>query len=92
MAGSLIVGTLLALGHHLFYASLAFTEAPTGISLSLAGVDVSRQQLNTAVGTPLAFLTKTFLEIAMSIAFVQVFWRAVLTSSKGSKLATLHGA
>ncbi|KAK4565307.1 hypothetical protein LTR86_003924 [Recurvomyces mirabilis] len=89
MVLGLAVGILLAAGHHLFYASLSGTEAPTGTLFSVIGADVSRQQLNTAVGTAFAFLVKSALMITVSIAFAQAFWRAIRTSKRGPTLGSL---
>lgn len=88
MTSALFVGFLFALGHHLFYASLAGHKAPTG-TYNIAGASISRQQLHTAVGTAFGFLVKSFLMITISIAFVQAFWRAVRTSRTGSTLRSL---
>ncbi|KAK5155826.1 hypothetical protein LTS14_005392 [Recurvomyces mirabilis] len=89
MVLGLVVGILLAAGHHLFYASLSGTEAPTGTLFSVIGADVSRRQLNTAVGTAFAFLVKSALMITVSIAFAQAFWRAIRTSKRGPTLGSL---
>ena len=88
MVGALFVGLLFALGHHLFYSSLAGHPAPTG-TYKIIGTDISRQQLNTAVGTAFGFLVKSFLMITISIAFIQAFWRAARTAKKGTTLASL---
>ena len=88
MGMSLLIGLMFAVGHHLFYNSLAGTAAPTG-SFTIIGTDISRQQLNTAVGTAFAVLVKSFLTITVTIAFVQAFWRAARTSKKGPTLAGL---
>ncbi|KAK5727108.1 hypothetical protein LTR15_003000 [Elasticomyces elasticus] len=88
MVGALLAGFVLALGHHLFYASLAGTVAPTG-TYDIAGANISKQQLNTAVGTAFGFLVKSCLTITTSIAFVQAFWRAIWTSRKGPTIASL---
>lgn len=91
MVGAVTAGMLFAMGHHLFYASLAESKAPNK-SYSIMGADVSRQQLNTAVGTAFGFLVKSFLTIAVSIAFVQALWRVIRVSKEGSTLASLDGA
>lgn len=91
MVGALFVGFLFALGHHLFYASLAGTPAPTG-TYDIVGASISQQQLNTAVGTAFGFLVKSFLIITISIAFIQAFWRAARAAKKGSTLSSLDSA
>lgn len=88
MIAGLCVGSLLAIGHHLFYSSLHGTRAPTG-TFRVVGANVSRQQLNTAVGTAFGFIVKSFLTLTVSIAFVQTFWRAARSSRKGHTLPSL---
>lgn len=72
--GALAAGLLLSVGHHLFYRSLHNTPVSEG---SLFGFETSQQQINIAIGTALAFLTKACMVIAISIAFVQIFWLSV---------------
>lgn len=72
--GSLIAGLAFMLAHHLFYQSLhgnVVSDHPP------FGFEVSQQQLNVAVGTAFAFLAKACLVIAISVAFVQIFWHAI---------------
>jgi hypothetical protein len=75
MVVALMAGVGFALGHHFFYRSLAGTSA-TDTYLSLLGVKTSTQQLNIAIGTALAYLAKTCFLLAISIVYVQAFWRA----------------
>ena len=64
MTVSLLLGVLLAIGHHLFYNSLHGTF-----------VESDNQQIwNLRIGTGLAFLIKVCLTTAVSIACVQHFW------------------
>jgi hypothetical protein len=88
MTSAFFAAVMLALGHHLFYASLAGSEAPTG-AYSIVGADIPRQQLKTGVGTALAFLVKSFLSTTVSVASIQAFWRAACTSRKGPTIASL---
>lgn len=85
---ALLVGFLVALGHHLFYSSLAGKPAPTG-AYSIAGTNISKQQFNTAVGTAFAFLVKAALAIAVGISYIQAFWHSARVSKKGATLASL---
>ena len=78
MFGGVIAGTLLAIGHHLFYRILNNQPVSDGAFLNSP---VSRQQANIAIGTALAFLVKACLVFAIALAFVQIFWTAVHTSS-----------
>lgn len=68
MFGSFLAGVALAFGHHFFYLSL--DKKPTGNA-------IFQQQVNTNIGTALAFLVKMFLVIAVGAAYVQLFWRQV---------------
>lgn len=88
MASGLIAGCLLCLGHHLFYAGLAGTTAPTG-EYDIAGTNISKQKFNTAVGTAFAFLIKAALALVVSIAYIQAFWRSARNSKTGQRLSTL---
>ena len=88
MIGSLVAGVFLALGHHLFYASLAGTDAPTG-SYRIAGSMIPKQRFNTAVGTAFAFLVRAALTVAVGIAYTQMYWRSARTARKGQKLSTM---
>jgi hypothetical protein len=73
MFASLLCGLLLAVGHHLFYTHL--NGQPTGSAGHTLLGGVTRQQLNTTIGTIFAFLVKAFLVIAISIAYAQIMWR-----------------
>ncbi|KAL2671298.1 hypothetical protein Neosp_013878 [[Neocosmospora] mangrovei] len=81
MVGALLIGGLFALGHDLFYASLAGTTVAAD-SFELAGAEVSRQQLNLAAGTTLAFLFKSSVVSAVSIAYFQAVWHVVKSSKR----------
>lgn len=88
---SLIAGLLLAVGHHLFYAGLHGKEAhPDGFQV--LGSHISPQQLNIAIGTAIAYLVKAFLLLALSTAYLQLLWRALLRAARGSTLGDLDTA
>ncbi|KAL8869434.1 MAG: hypothetical protein Q9174_004274, partial [Haloplaca sp. 1 TL-2023] len=91
MVASLLVGTLLALGHHLFYDSLDRQPAATTLEdYGVLGMQVSIQQVNTAVGTTFAFLVKACLMLSISIAYFQIFMWSVGTYGKtGTQLSHL---
>ena len=91
MGFALLVGFSLALAHHLFYASLDRKLVPTG-SYPFAGKKLPKQQFNTSVGIALAFLVRTFLAIAMSTAYVQIFWRSTMKAKQPPTLAELDWA
>jgi hypothetical protein len=73
MVSAFLVGCMLSFGHHLFYTKLAGTITPTGRYNTFAGNQISKQELNTAVGTAFAFLVKAMLALAVSTAYVQAF-------------------
>lgn len=67
MALFVIFGILLALGHHLYYASLNGTTAGSA----------SRQQWPIRFGTAFAYLVTSCLNAAVGLAFTQQLWRSV---------------
>lgn len=88
---ALLGGSLLALGHHLFYANLDHKAVQTG-SYHFAGKKLSKQQVNTAVGTAFAFLVKVFLGFAVSAAYIQIFWRSTKNAKEYPTLTDLDWA
>ena len=91
MVTSLIVGSLFALGHHLFYASLDGKHASTSLGgYEVLGTHVSIQQYNTAVGTAFAFFIRACLMLSISIAYFQILiWSVVKYGTKGTTLGHL---
>lgn len=91
MVASLIVGTLFALGHHLFYAGLDRKHAPTSLEgYDVLGTNVSIQQFNIAVGTAFAFFVRACLMLSISIAYFQILiWSVGKHGTKGTKLVDL---
>ena len=81
-----LAGTLLAIGHHLFYNSLDGKEA-SAARLHLGRLSYTEQQVNITIGTAFAYLVKASLVISVSIAYAQVFWRAFEVSSLENHLA-----
>jgi len=53
---------------------------------------MSKQQFNIAVGTALALLVRTFLSVAVTVAYTQVFWRSMRNSKQQPALAELDWA
>ena len=53
----------------------------------VVGFGISRQQINVAAGTALAFLVKVALAAAVSIAYTQALWTTI--RQKEAKLRTL---
>lgn len=84
----LLCGSLLSLGHHLFYHHLAGTVAPTG-EYAVVGTSISRQKLNIAIGNAIAFAVKSMLTLAVGMAYGQVFWKSFKTTKEGQDLSTL---
>jgi hypothetical protein len=76
MVALLVIGTLLAVGHHLFYSSLA--GHPVG--------KIS-QQWATRYGTAFTFLVKASLVSAVSTAYTQHIW--VMFRKKSMSIGTL---
>jgi hypothetical protein len=88
---ALLFGLLFAVGHHLFYANLNGNKVASE-DLRILGSDISPQQLNVAIGTAFAFLVKASLVTAVSTAYLQLLWRALLRSARGSTLGNLDTA
>jgi hypothetical protein len=89
MVSAFLGGCLLSFGHHRFYSSLAGTITPTGHYDMFTGSQISKQEINTAIGTAFAFLVKAMLALAVSTAYVQAFWHSAKASRKGQRLSTL---
>ena len=51
-----------------------------------------QQQFNLAVGTAFAVLVRTFLGVAVGLAYVQLFWRTVCKAKKSLTLRELDWA
>ena len=79
MIACLVVGIAFAIGHHAFYRSLQSTEVRSA-PYHFAGWQITPQQLNTAGGTAFAFTVKASLVLAISTAYVQLFFRAIAKS------------
>jgi hypothetical protein len=77
MTASLLIGTLLAIGQHLFFKSLDGHPIP----------DQGRQAWNYRFSLAFTFLVKTFLSTAISIACVQNIWW--LLRSRSTSLETV---
>jgi hypothetical protein len=73
MLWSLLAATVLSIAHHIFYQYLDDREVPTADFFA----HFSQQEVNIAAGTAFAFLTQSCLAYALSVAFIQVFWRTV---------------
>jgi hypothetical protein len=73
IVASLLAGSLFAIGHHVFYRSQAGNEVRS-TNYNVAGITVSPQQVNIAVGTAFAFLVQSCLTTAVAVAYAQVLW------------------
>ena len=71
MVGYVLLGAILAIGHHLFFHSL---------NAKVVG-STSRQQWAIAFGTAFAFLVVCFLSLAVSAAYMQYVWRFLRKAS-----------
>lgn len=88
MLMSLLAGFSLVLGHHFFYAGLDHKLVSTQ-SYSFTGNKFLPQQLNISVGTALALLVKISLTVAVSMAYVQMFWRSTSSAKQTPTLVEL---
>jgi hypothetical protein len=84
MVISLISGTLLAFGHHVFYNSLS--DKPVGVPETVI-IGVTRQQLNLTLGALFAFLVKVFLVVAITTAYTQMMWKDI--KKQATRLTTI---
>ncbi|KAI0112242.1 hypothetical protein GGR51DRAFT_60601 [Nemania sp. FL0031] len=82
--GGLLAGIFMAIGHHLYYASLEGASA-AGDRLIL-GYLVSNQTLTISLGTAFSFIVRALLLFAISGAYVQLFWRAATHARKPNTL------
>ncbi|KAM3419598.1 hypothetical protein BST61_g2937 [Cercospora zeina] len=76
MIASLVAGIAFAIGHHVFYKSLQGTEVRSA-PYQFAGWQITPQQLHTAAGTAFAFAVKASLVLAISMAYMQLVFRAI---------------
>jgi hypothetical protein len=67
MVGWLLLGAAVALGHHFFYSWLDGRLVQSK----------DEQEWYGRIGTSLAFLTKTLLTAASTIAYAQLLWRTL---------------
>jgi uncharacterized membrane protein AbrB (regulator of aidB expression) len=88
MLGALLAGITLALVHHAFFSTLAGAKAPSS-EHSILGMQVSSQQLNSSIGTAFAFLVNACLTLAVSTAYVQLFWRAAKNNETSKTIGQL---
>lgn len=80
MLAAFIAGLAFALGHHVFNNSLNDEEVPQGnYTISSYKSGISKQESYLTAGTAFAFAVRTCLVIAISTAYVQLFWRALAT-------------
>ncbi|KAI4854288.1 hypothetical protein E4T45_04020 [Aureobasidium sp. EXF-8846] len=80
--GSLCASTLFAIGHHLFYQSLADTPVSTANDFAIGPwAGMSSQKFNVAVGNTFASLFRMFLSIAVTTAYVQMVWKVLKAES-----------
>lgn len=80
MLAALVAGTCLAAGHHAFYNSLQGREV-SDHQYRVGGWTASSQQINIAAGTAFAFTVKASLVLASAIAYTQLYFRLLTTST-----------
>jgi len=71
MAGNLLLGLMLATGHHFYYD---FLDGRTVYSQG-------QQEWLFRIGTGIAFLVKTVLSVAIGIAYMQILWQKLQSNS-----------
>lgn len=91
MLVSLTGGLLFAVGHHIFYAALDRSHVLPG-SYHVIGTTISKQQFNISLGTTFAFFVRIFLCYAVSVSYIQIFWRNVRHAKKQSTIAEINWA
>ncbi|KAM7187440.1 hypothetical protein V8F20_010965 [Naviculisporaceae sp. PSN 640] len=80
MFGSLLAGTILAVGHDQFYRYLDGRFVVGGDGLDHGRVSPVPQEWVIRIGTAFAFLVKTLLVVAACIAYSQRMWYNLNTS------------
>ena len=88
---ALLSGILLIFGHHVFYKGLDHKPVPVG-SYAFAGREIPKQQFNIAVGTTFAMFVRISLAIAVSTAYVQIFWWSIKNTKQSPTLSELDWA
>lgn len=81
-------GVALAVVHHVFNSLLNNTTVNADV-YKIAGFQVSQQQINTATGTTLAFLSRACFLVALSSAYTQQFWLAATRHGRRTEILTL---
>ncbi|KZL64297.1 hypothetical protein CI238_00572, partial [Colletotrichum incanum] len=90
MCLSMMGGVGFAVGHHCFYRSLAGKPLSPETYHAFGAVgSMTSQQVNIALGTLLASMSKILLSIAVSTAQEQHAWRAL--KARPSKLISIDG-
>ncbi|KAI5199164.1 hypothetical protein AUEXF2481DRAFT_31775 [Aureobasidium subglaciale EXF-2481] len=80
--GSLLASIAFAVGHHLYYQSLADTPVSTANDLTFGTwTGVPSQKFNTAIGTTFASLFRTSLSITVTTAYFQIVWSVLKAGS-----------
>jgi hypothetical protein len=87
MMSAFFAAIAFALGHHFFYDRLDGEAISVG-NYTMRHYDsgISKQQYNTAIGTGLAFAVKACLGLAVSTAYVQLFWKSLFHESSSKSL------
>lgn len=86
MLGGLLFGIAFAVGHHFFYNSLN-GKAVSDNESTVLGNGLSQQQMSLAGGSAFALLARASLVYAVTVAFVQLFWKDV-TDARRTPVAT----
>lgn len=74
MVMSFLCGTILAIGHHLFYQALDGQRVPDKDQFIIAGNHISSQQTTTFAGTAFVFFAKFCFSFSLGHVFNQRLW------------------
>jgi hypothetical protein len=86
--GSLFASISFAVGHHLFYQSLAGAPVSTVNDFAIGPwAGMPSQKFNVAVGNTFASLFRMSLSIAVTTAYVQMVWKVLKAESTGLDVA-----
>lgn len=90
MVGSLVVGILFAVGHHVSYNSRDGTTPPL-LVYSLAGSQISEHALNLTIGTTFTLFVRSCLAFAMSLLYIQLAWYTVMRRAHDYTILDIDG-
>ncbi len=91
MVLTFILGTVFAVGHHLYYNHLA-GQVPSDTHYSVGNLaSLTAQQINLAIGAIFVFFVKSSFDAAIFTAHEQTTWRAIKNADRSTKTVTIDG-